>query len=51
MALHQLADRAALSSPERSRSRATPWFLRLARHDWFDGPFTRTLYRRVGDAL
>lgn len=50
IALHQLADRAALSSPERARSRATPWFMRLARHDWFDGPFTRNLYRRVGNA-
>ena len=44
--LHQLADRAALDSNERKRSRSTPWFTRLARNDWFDGAFTRTLYRR-----
>ena len=46
-ALHQLTERAALASPERARSRATPWFTRLKRHAWFDEPFTRTLYRRV----
>ena len=45
-AMHQLSDRAALDSAERKRSRATPWFRRLAQHDWFDGAFTRTLYRR-----
>lgn len=47
IALHQLADRAALSSPERARSRATPWFARLKQFAWFDEPFTRVLYRRV----
>jgi len=46
-ALHQLSDRAALDSAERARSRATPWFQRLKRFEWFDQPFTRTLYRRV----
>ena len=45
-ALHQLSDASALASPERARSRATPWFLRLKRFEWFDAPFTRTLYRR-----
>lgn len=45
-ALHQLNDRAALDSDERKRSRATPWFRRLSQHDWFDGAFARTLYRR-----
>lgn len=45
-ALHQLRDRDALASPERARSRATPWFERLKRNAWFDEPFTRTLYRR-----
>jgi hypothetical protein len=45
-AMHQLADRAALDSAERKRSRATPWFKRLSVHPWFDGAFTRTLYRR-----
>ena len=49
-ALHQLSDRSGLESPERARSRATPWFERLKRFDWFDEPFTRTLYRRVEDA-
>jgi hypothetical protein len=46
-ALHQLSDRSALESPERARSRATPWFHRLKRYDWFDESFTRTLYRRL----
>jgi hypothetical protein len=43
-ALHQLADRSALQSEERRRSRATPWFMRLKQHPWFDEPFTRQLY-------
>jgi hypothetical protein len=43
-ALHQLEDRSALESEERRRSRATPWFMRLKRHPWFDEPFTRQLY-------
>jgi hypothetical protein len=43
-ALHQLADRSALQSEERRRSRATPWFLRLKQHPWFDEPFARQLY-------
>lgn len=47
IALHQLAEPIALSSAERARSRATPWFMRFKRFDWFDEPFTRDLYRRV----
>jgi len=46
-ALHQLASRAALESPERARSRATPGFWRLKQFPWFDEAFTRTLYERV----
>jgi hypothetical protein len=46
-ALHQLGSRAALDSPQRARSRATPWFWRLKRFGWFDEAFTRTLYERV----
>ncbi len=45
--LHRLADRSALDSPHRSASRRTPWFERLAKHTWFDGPFHRSLYRRA----
>jgi hypothetical protein len=44
--LHQLNDRAALDSEQRQRARSTPWFHRLSKNDWFDGAFTRTLYRR-----
>jgi hypothetical protein len=46
-ALHQLADRSALSSPARAASRSTPWFNRFKAFDWFDEAFTRTLYRRT----
>lgn len=46
-ALHQLASRAALDSEERQRSRATPWFKRLAKNEWFDGAFSRVLCRRI----
>jgi len=46
-ALHQLASPAALDSPERKASRATPWFRRFAQQAWFDAPFTRVLYRRI----
>lgn len=45
--LHRLAHRAALESEERKRSRATPWFQRLARNAWFDGPFERVLAQRI----
>lgn len=45
--LHRLSDRRALDSDERKRSRATPWFERLARNAWFDGPFERILAERV----
>ncbi len=47
-ALHQLTDKAALDSDARKRARSTPWFRRLAKNDWFDGAFTRTLCRRIG---
>ena len=46
-ALHQFTDKRALDSEQRKRSRSTPWFNRLARNDWFDGEFKRTLYRRA----
>ena len=46
-ALHQLSDKRGLDSAERARSRSTPWFKRLAKNDWFDGAFSRTLYRRI----
>lgn len=46
-ALHQLSDRNALESDARKRSRATPWFGRLARNSWFDKGFKRALYRRA----
>lgn len=45
--LHRLAERAALDSDERKRSRSTPWFHRLAKNEWFDGPFERVLCRRI----
>jgi hypothetical protein len=47
-ALHNLASPAALESDARRRSRATEWFQRLARNEWFDKRFVRTLYRRPG---
>lgn len=46
-AMHQFSDTKALDSEQRRRSRSTPWFNRLARNDWFDGAFKRTLYRRA----
>lgn len=45
--LHRLADRSALDSEERKRSRSTPWFRRLAKNAWFDGPFERVLCRQM----
>ena len=44
--LHRLADRAALDSEQRKRSRATPWFKRLSKNKWFDQAFERALYCR-----
>ncbi|MDR7483271.1 MAG: DUF4286 family protein [Armatimonadota bacterium] len=35
LALHYLADLAALDGPERARARATPWRARLAAEPWF----------------
>ncbi len=46
-ALHQLQDLRVLESPERKRSRATPWFERLAKNTWFDSGFVRAIYRRI----
>lgn len=47
-ALHNLASPAALESNARRRSRATEWFQRLARNEWFDKKFVRALYHRPG---
>ena len=44
--LHRLADRSALNSRQRERSRATPWFKRLSKHKWFDAAFERVLCYR-----
>jgi hypothetical protein len=35
VAVHELADLAALESPERERARSTPWRARLSKNDWF----------------
>ncbi|WP_043830094.1 DUF4286 family protein [Muricoccus aerilatus] len=40
LALHYLADRAALSSPAREKARATPWRARLAAEPWFKGSYS-----------
>jgi len=45
-ALHRLADRSALDSAQRKRSRATPWFKRLSKNRWFDAAFERVLCYR-----
>ena len=45
--LHRLSDRSALESPHRAASRRTPWFNQLAKQEWFDGPFQRSLYFRM----
>jgi hypothetical protein len=45
--VHYLADRSALDSEWRRLSRSTPWFRRLAKNKWFDGPFERVLCRRL----
>ena len=37
LALHYLADAAALNSPERRRARETPWRRHLAAEPWFNG--------------
>lgn len=39
LALHYLADRAALDGPERAQARATPWRARLAAEPWFKGSY------------
>ncbi len=43
--LHYLESRAVLNSEARKRSRATPWWNRLARNDWWDHRFERMLLR------
>ncbi len=47
LALHYLADRAALDSPARARARATEWRARLAVETWFKG--TYLLFDRLGE--
>ncbi|MEJ0049876.1 MAG: hypothetical protein WDN02_01430 [Methylovirgula sp.] len=39
LALHYLADKAALESPERAAARKTPWRDRLAALPWFSGSY------------
>jgi hypothetical protein len=39
LALHHLADRRALDSPERARARASPVRARLAQESWFKGAY------------
>ncbi len=39
LALHYLADRAALDGPERAQARATPWRAKLAAEPWFKGSY------------
>lgn len=39
--LHDVEGAQALESAHRKLSRRTPWFQRLSRHEWFDGPFER----------
>lgn len=50
LALHELADLAALDSPERARARDTPWRDRLAARPWFAGS-GRWLYRPIDTAV
>jgi len=53
LALHYLADVAALDSPERARARATPWRAKLAGEPWFNGhylSFARHMPRQRGIA-
>lgn len=46
LALHYLADRSALDSPERAKARATDWRERLASEPWFKGSYL--LFDRLG---
>jgi hypothetical protein len=46
LALHYLADRAALDSPERAEARKTPWRDRMAALPWFTGRYS--LFERRG---
>jgi len=40
LALHYLADRSALDSPERAAARKTPWRDRMAARPWFSGRYS-----------
>lgn len=49
MALHHLADLAALQSPAREAARATPWRAKLAAEPWFKGHYA--VFSRHGAAF
>jgi len=46
LALHYLSDISAMDSPERKKSRETPWRARLASESWFGG--TYSIFNRHG---
>jgi hypothetical protein len=46
LALHYLADRSALDSPERANARKTPWRDRMAALPWFSGHYS--LFEKLG---
>lgn len=46
LALHYLADRSALESPQRAAARATPWRERLAALPWFSGRYN--VFEKLG---
>lgn len=46
LALHYLADRSALESPERAAARKTPWRDRLAALPWFAAKYS--LFEKIG---
>ena len=46
LALHYLADRGALDSPERAAARQTPWRDRMAKLPWFSGRYS--IFERYG---
>jgi hypothetical protein len=47
LALHYLADKSALDSPERKKSRETPWRAKLAGESWFSGAYS--VFHKHGD--
>jgi len=47
LALHYLADIAALDSPEREAARNTEWYKKLSEEPWFRSSYS--IYDRVGD--